>query len=418
MLLALFAASAFLPALAREKTTEALERSASNRPEDLREAAELAAYASKLDPFAVDPLFAAAGIADRRGQTRLAIQYLTEAVERQPDNARAWVRLGRRQILLDDLAAANQSSEFAVSLDPQGVGSFFVALGSSFDERRSASATGTPLPLEVKAPPAAGPGARHPRAAGRAAAARPGRTSPGPGADAGTRARSPSPNRRPRRASRSASTASGPPLAQRRERALEPVGTSTVLSQPSSAFAREQSSAMWRTSPGRSGACSGSKPSCACGAQRLDQVEHAGLPAGADVERAARLRLRGLQVGLHDVADVHVVARLEAVAEHRRAPALEQLAAEDRDHAGLAERVLARAVDVAVAQRDGRDAVQAAEQLAVALGRELRLPVGGLGRDRVVLGRREDAPLAVDRRRPSRCSPRARPRPGARPRAR
>ena len=197
VLLGLFAASAFLPALAREKTTEALERSASNSPEDLREAAELAAYASKLDPFAVDPLFAAAGIADRRGQTALAVEYLTEAVERQPDNARAWVRLGRRQILLDDLAAANQSSEYAVSLDPLGVGSFFVALGSTFDERRSASATGTPLPLELVAPvlpPAPATGPAPPVAAPPPAPIAPPPApapapAPAPGARAGTAAR-------------------------------------------------------------------------------------------------------------------------------------------------------------------------------------------------------------------------------------
>ena len=152
VLLALFAASAFLPALARQKTSEALEISSSNRPEDLREAAELAEYASRLDPFGVDALFAAAGIADRRGQTRLSVELLAEAVDRQPDNARGWVRLGRRQILLDDLPAASQSSEYAVDLDPHGVGSYFVALGSSYDERRSASATGTPLPLIVEVP--------------------------------------------------------------------------------------------------------------------------------------------------------------------------------------------------------------------------------------------------------------------------
>ena len=37
------------------------------------------------------------------------------------------------------------------------------------------------------------------------------------------------------------------------------------------------------------------------------------------------------------------------------------------------------------------------KSVAVALGAELRLAVGRLGRDRVVLGRREDLALAVDR---------------------
>ena len=54
---------------------------------------------------------------------------------------------------------------------------------------------------------------------------------------------------------------------------------------------------------------------------------------------------------------------------------LDQPAAEDRDHAGLAVNVLAGPVDVAVAQRDRREAVQARVQPAVALGGELALPV-------------------------------------------
>src|SRR5207302_782017 len=96
-------------------------------------------------------------------------------------------------------------------------------------------------------------------------------------------------------------------------------------------------------------------------------------------------------------ADVHVVARLEAVAEHDRAPAGNEPPAEDRDDARLPERVLARPVDVAVAERDGGQAVQAAEQLAIALGGMLRLAVERLQHDRMVLRRREDAALAVDR---------------------
>ena len=84
---------------------------------------------------------------------------------------------------------------------------------------------------------------------------------------------------------------------------------------------------------------------------------------GADVHGAVDVGLGGQQVCLHDVADVHVVARLQPVAEHRRPAAVEHLAAEDRDHAGLPERVLARPVDVAVAQRDRRQAVQAVKQL-------------------------------------------------------
>ncbi len=100
-----------------------------------------------------------------------------------------------------------------------------------------------------------------------------------------------------------------------------------------------------------------------------------------------------------DVADVYVVAGLAAVAEDGRAPAGAQQAAEDRDHARLAERVLARAVDVAEPQRDGREPVEALEERQVALGRELALAVGRERRDRRRLVERQllAFALAVDR---------------------
>ena len=73
-----------------------------------------------------------------------------------------------------------------------------------------------------------------------------------------------------------------------------------------------------------------------------------GLDAGADVERArVGVGSPAPQVGAHHVADEDVVARLLAVAVDRRLLAAQQLHREDRDHAGLAVRVLARAVDVA-----------------------------------------------------------------------
>src|SRR4051794_12795262 len=130
--------------------------------------------------------------------------------------------------------------------------------------------------------------------------------------------------------------------------------------------------------------------------QHLDDVEHRLLLAEPDVDRPVGVGLGGAEVRVHHVGHVHVVARLLAVAEDRAGLALEQLAAEDRDHAGLAERVLSRAVDVPVTKRHRREAVQPVEDLAVLLGAELRQAVGSLGRDRVVLGRRNLLALAVD----------------------
>ena len=85
--------------------------------------------------------------------------------------------------------------------------------------------------------------------------------------------------------------------------------------------------------------------------------------------RPGRVGLERQQVRAHDVADEDVVARLLAVAVHGDGLAAQHLPAEDRDDAGLAVRVLARAVDVGVAQRDEREAVLGLEEVAVELAR-------------------------------------------------
>ena len=99
---------------------------------------------------------------------------------------------------------------------------------------------------------------------------------------------------------------------------------------------------------------------------------------------------------LHDVADVDVVARLEAVAEHRRRLVARDAAGEDRDHAAP------RRADPGAARRRCRGAgsraraVQPVEQAHVLLGAQLggavrRLRLGGRG-----LRRRPHRVLAVD----------------------
>ncbi len=121
--------------------------------------------------------------------------------------------------------------------------------------------------------------------------------------------------------------------------------------------------------------------------QAVDQVDDAHLAAGADVPQARDPGVARGHERPHDVADVHVVARLQAVAEHRRRLVAHDAAGEDRDDARLAARVLARAVDVAEAQDRVLRRVQPVEQAHVLLGaqlggavRRLRLAGGGLGR--------------------------------------
>ena len=192
-----------------------------------------------------------------------------------------------------------------------------------------------------------------------------------------------------------------------------PWSRSTCASQPSSAFVRDGSSAMCWTSPVRAGRWSASNPlsDCAASASTMSSTlvatprptlkaprRRSRPPAGWRPRRRPRRRSRASA----------------AVAEDLRPSAVEQLAAEDRDHPGLAERVLARAVDVAVAQRDGRQPVQAGEQRAVVLGAELGQAVGRPGRDRVVLRGGEDLALAVDRAAGGGVDQRRTPRPGRR----
>jgi hypothetical protein len=73
-----------------------------------------------------------------------------------------------------------------------------------------------------------------------------------------------------------------------------------------------------------------------------------------------------------------------------------ELAEEDRHHAGLAVRVLARPVDVAVAQHHVVGAVQAVVEADVLLGAVLGDAVGRHGGHRRVLGRGDPLRLAVE----------------------
>ena len=152
---------------------------------------------------------------------------------------------------------------------------------------------------------------------------------------------------------------------------------------------------------GAAGASSGSNSRPAGGGDPRAELEHARLDPGADVVGPVAAALGGGEERRDDVADVDVVAGLLAVAEDARPRAAEQGAGEDRDHAGLAVRVLARPVDVAEAQRDGARGRRGGVEAEVALGGELRLPVGRVGAALGVLGERQLAALALAVDRPA-----------------
>ena len=151
-LLCLVALSAVLPAVSKEMTSDALSLAAKGGAGNLREAAEKAEVASRLNPFAVQPPSAAASIAQRSGQPAKAARLLSEAVRRQPDNPLMWFRLAGFQRQLNDSPAALRSIAMVRALDPYHSLVGLLRSDTVFDERSSATATGTPLPEGVEQP--------------------------------------------------------------------------------------------------------------------------------------------------------------------------------------------------------------------------------------------------------------------------
>jgi tetratricopeptide (TPR) repeat protein len=155
-LLCLAMASAVLPALARDKTDDAYVTAAFGSRGELREGGKQAHEASRLNPFAVEPLFAEAAIASRQGRYDRAADLLTDATHRQPDNAEVWFQLGRLQILFNNAAGAYSAALKGLALDRGDLSLYNIVGFGSVDERGSASATGTPLPEPM--PPQPPPG--------------------------------------------------------------------------------------------------------------------------------------------------------------------------------------------------------------------------------------------------------------------
>lgn len=155
-LAAAFAVSAVLPALARDRTSEAFARAAGGTVEDLVDGARAAEIGRRLNPLSAEPSAAAAAIADRRGRYERAAELLAEGVERQPNDPQSWLRVATFNVRRDDVREAIVAAREVGRLDPRGtqLGTLlFPALDPSI---RSATVTGTPLP--EAAPPVPPPG--------------------------------------------------------------------------------------------------------------------------------------------------------------------------------------------------------------------------------------------------------------------
>ena len=158
LLLCAFSMSALLPSWSHGKSIDALAKAGHKgaTKAELEEAAAEADLAARLNPLAVDPLFAAQTIAERRGRPLEARRYLLEAVDRQPQNRIAWFRLALLAAETRNPAGFVRASQKALELDPMaGVvrGLAVRAEGFAAPPNESASATGTPLPAIVSAAP-------------------------------------------------------------------------------------------------------------------------------------------------------------------------------------------------------------------------------------------------------------------------
>jgi O-Antigen ligase len=158
LLLCAFAMSSLLPSWSHGKAIDALGKAGHKNATkaELQDAAAEADLAARLNPLAVDPLFAAQTIAERRGRNAEARQYLLDAVERQPQNRVAWFRLALLAAEAHNPAGFLRAAHKALELDPMaGVvrGLAVRAEGFAAPPNESASATGTPLPAIVSAAP-------------------------------------------------------------------------------------------------------------------------------------------------------------------------------------------------------------------------------------------------------------------------
>ena len=172
------------------------------------------------------------------------------------------------------------------------------------------------------------------------------------------------------------------------------------------------------SSPGRAGAVARDEVAPGGGRHELVELGHRGLLAGADVEHETAAPTRRAGEGVHDVVDVDVVAVWLPSPKMTHWPPGDEVAGEDRDDAGLAVRVLARAVDVGEREGGELEAVQLAGRRpgsrSPPSSTRRRARAAGAADARRPAGRqrpaRRTACLPRRRRRPLRSRPRVRPR--------
>jgi hypothetical protein len=89
--------------------------------QDYGSAHDLAERARRLDPLSVDPIYALAHVAERRGDRGAALRRYVQAVELQPENPDTWYTLGSYEFeVLGNMCAAYRFLNNAYTLDSAG----------------------------------------------------------------------------------------------------------------------------------------------------------------------------------------------------------------------------------------------------------------------------------------------------------
>jgi tetratricopeptide (TPR) repeat protein len=144
----------------------------------LKEAAEAADHARRIDPLTPNPLLAASAIADARGDRRAAVVDLVRAVRRFPGEPQTWLALADYQLYTLNLPAdALKTVRGALYLDPRSRSAQEVFFAARL-RLNPAAAPGT-----AAAPPTAAPdtlGGSTPTPGKPAPLPRSGGTAPGP----------------------------------------------------------------------------------------------------------------------------------------------------------------------------------------------------------------------------------------------
>jgi O-antigen ligase len=159
LILAALATSAYLPWLADDKAAEATLLGAVSEEDALEEAAKRADEAMQLNPLSIDPVAAAIAVALKRGRLQEVAELVEETADRQPQNPDVWLRAYAVQQSIDDAPARIASLRRLLELDPHEDRLSLHGVAAGVAER-SASATGTPLVVEVlpaTAPPVGPP---------------------------------------------------------------------------------------------------------------------------------------------------------------------------------------------------------------------------------------------------------------------